>query len=143
MPTLSELFSDIANAIRDKSGSSATIVAANFPTAISNMPAVTVGTSNGVAGQTAGSSTNNSLTITELIGKQNVVIIRNDTSGSFKPSRLTCWTAARYGSTKYTTLVASDGTIFTDDGDWDSTTGTYTVGSGRQFISGSYYWIAW
>lgn len=143
MPTLSQLFSDIANAIRDKSGSSATIVATNFPAAISNMPAVTVGASNGVAGQTAGSSTNNSLTITELVGKQNVVIIRNDTSGSFRPSRLTCWTAARYGSTKYTTLVASDGTIFTDDGDWDSATGTYTVGSGRQFISGAYYWIAW
>lgn len=143
MPTLSELFSDIANAIRDKSGSSDTIVAANFPTAISNMPAVTVGTSNGVAGQSSGSSTNNSLTITELVGKQNVVIIRNDTSASFKPSRLTCWTASKYGSTKYTTLVASDGTIFTDDGDWDATTGTYTIGSGRQFISGSYYWIAW
>ena len=36
--TLTSLFSDIADAIRGKTGSSATIVADNFPTAIANIP---------------------------------------------------------------------------------------------------------
>ena len=36
--SLASLFTDIANAIRSKTGSSATIVADNFPTAISNIP---------------------------------------------------------------------------------------------------------
>jgi len=37
--TLDELFNDIADAIRAKTGNSGTIVADNFPTAISNIPA--------------------------------------------------------------------------------------------------------
>ena len=36
--TLTSLFSDIADAIRGKTGSSATIVADDFPTAIANIP---------------------------------------------------------------------------------------------------------
>ena len=36
--TLTSLFSDIADAIRAKTGSQATIVADDFPTAISNIP---------------------------------------------------------------------------------------------------------
>lgn len=38
LPTLTELFSDIANAIRAKTGDSNNIVAANFPTAIAAIP---------------------------------------------------------------------------------------------------------
>lgn len=47
--TLTSLFSDIADAIRTKTGSQATIVADNFPTAISNIP-TTGGASNLVQG---------------------------------------------------------------------------------------------
>ena len=39
MSQLTDLFTNIANAIRDKTGNSETISAANFPTAISNLPA--------------------------------------------------------------------------------------------------------
>lgn len=39
LPTLTELFSDIANAIRAKTGDPGDIVAANFPTAIAAIPA--------------------------------------------------------------------------------------------------------
>ena len=38
LPTLTELFSDIANAIRAKTGDSNDIMAANFPTAIAAIP---------------------------------------------------------------------------------------------------------
>ena len=38
LPTLTELFSNIANAIRAKTGDSNDIVAANFPTAIAAIP---------------------------------------------------------------------------------------------------------
>lgn len=39
MSQLTDLFTNIANAIRDKTGNSETISAANFPTAITNLPA--------------------------------------------------------------------------------------------------------
>lgn len=43
MASLSELFTNIANAIRAKTGSSDPIVATDFPTAISNIPKVIYG----------------------------------------------------------------------------------------------------
>lgn len=39
MSQLTDLFTNIANAIRDKTGQSETISATNFPTAIANLPA--------------------------------------------------------------------------------------------------------
>lgn len=41
MSQLTDLFTNIANAIRDKTGKSETISATNFPTAIANLPAGT------------------------------------------------------------------------------------------------------
>lgn len=42
--SLTSLFSDIADAIRAKTGSSASIVADDFPTAIGNIPSLRIGT---------------------------------------------------------------------------------------------------
>lgn len=55
--TLTSLFSDIANAIRTKGGTSGTIVADNFPTAIANLPSGGGGATNLVHGTFTTSST--------------------------------------------------------------------------------------
>lgn len=75
--SLTSLFSDIADAIRAKTGSSATIVADNFPAAIANISAGTVAT----ATQTISGS--NSLTITfSVSGEPQAWAIMLTTAGS-------------------------------------------------------------
>ena len=56
--TLTSLFSDIADAIREKTGSSETIVADDFPTAIANIP-----TSSGIVTTEVANATGTTLQI--------------------------------------------------------------------------------
>ena len=54
--TLTSLFSDIADAIRAKDGSSGTIVADNFPTAIANIPFSTIYTGSSTPSSSTGTN---------------------------------------------------------------------------------------
>lgn len=67
MSELTTLFQNIANAIRSKGGTSEQIAAANFPTAITNIPADEVLTESVY-------STGQTITATSLNGKENFII---------------------------------------------------------------------
>lgn len=67
MSELTTLFGNIANAIRSKSGTSEQIVAANFPTAITNIPADEVLTESVY-------STGQTVTAPSLNGKENFIV---------------------------------------------------------------------
>lgn len=74
--TLTSLFSDIADAIRGKTGSSATIVADDFPTAIANIP-----TSGGIVATEVANATGTTLAITssESTNIQSLSVTENGT----------------------------------------------------------------
>lgn len=67
MSELTTLFQNIANAIRSKGGTSEQIAAANFPTAITNIPADEVLTESVY-------STGQTVTATSLNGKENFIV---------------------------------------------------------------------
>ena len=81
MSALTDLFANIANAIRAKTGDTATISAANFPTAIAN---IQTGASV-VTGTVRGDTT---LSIPNAIGKANCVIL-NQGIGSLRNINIT------------------------------------------------------
>lgn len=145
---LAPLFTDIANAIRSKTGETGQIPAANFPAAISQLGGAEFGHSAGTPSKNpSSSSTNNCLTITDLIGKKNVAIILDAGVSGFTPYAFTVVAAGYFanGAVNYSTCVAIDATTLTlpRGSEWDSTTGRFTVYQGREFISGNYYWVAW
>lgn len=121
MSALTDLFTNIANAIRGKTGDTVTISAIDFPTAISNIPsgaAVVTGTVIGY----------NSLSIPAAIGKTNCVVINmgtyaltteNITGGGHIDGigdvvGITFKSGASFKSNKYTWT-------------WDSETGTMSI----------------
>lgn len=148
MSELTTLFGNIANAIRAKGGTSGNIQAANFPAAISQLSGAEFGHSAGTPSKNpSSSSTNNCVTIPDLIGKKNVAIILDAGVSGLTPYAFTVAAAGYFANSdvNYSTCVAVDGTTVTlpRGSEWDSATGRFTVYQGREFISGNYYWVAW
>ena len=135
MSALTDLFSSIASAIRTKSGSSATITASNFPTAIANIPtgAVTGTWSN------ANESRAMNITCTNAVGKKHCVIVFN---GVFAPL-LACL---------YTSNIDND--VYYSDRNgghkvgaaptWNPNTGVMSLPNSQYpFMGREYRWYAW
>ena len=135
MSQLTTLFSNIATAIRSKTGETGQIPAANFPAAISNISGATFGhTSITGGGQT--------LRIPALVGKNNVCVAFMGASGA--TSGLCCLNFAVSVSEGYNRAFLIAGSDYTDyEGTWNAATGTYTVGNPRKFLSGNYVYIGW
>lgn len=76
MSELSTLFSNIANSIRAKSGQSGTIKAADFPTAISNIPVGSISTVYAKCNEG-----NDSITVNGISGKNFVFTVTGYPSG--------------------------------------------------------------
>ena len=72
MSALTDLFTNIANAIRAKSGDATSISAIDFPTAISNIPSGATVVTGSVTGY-------NSLSIPAAIGKTNCIVVNKGT----------------------------------------------------------------
>lgn len=145
--SLTTLFQQIANAIREKTGDSATIQAANFPTAISNIQsggAIAV-SKNLRAGQVT------SLTFPELVGCENVVFYQRrdqkyptavDSLGNFMVSGYITPTTVDYS---YCQGVS--GFAYGDSKTrvvWDKTTGTLTNNDPNyKFGTSGYTMVFW
>ena len=126
--SLTTLFQQIANAIREKTGESATIQAANFPTAISNIQsggAIAV-SKNLPHGQVT------SLTFPELVGCENVVFYQQSNQkyttevynlGNFMVSGYITPTTVDYSYCLNSGLAYGDNKTNVV---WDKTTGTLT-----------------
>ena len=135
MSALTDLFSSIASAIRTKSGSSATITAANFPTAIANIPtgAVTGTWSN--ANQTRAMN----ITCTNAAGKQHCVIVFN---GAFAPLLACLYTSNIDNDVYYSDKNGAHklGSAPT----WNSNTGVMSLPNSQYpFMGREYRWYAW
>lgn len=74
MAVLTDLFTQIANAIREKTGDTATIQASQFATAIANIPS---GSEVVVIKNAQMNSATRSITNSQLVGKNNFVIMPN------------------------------------------------------------------
>lgn len=135
MSALTDLFANIANAIRAKTGDTATISAANFPTAIAN---IQTGASV-VTGTVRGGTT---LTIPDAIGKANCIILNQGTDALTNVNitgggHIDVISLIRTITFKSNTAYESSYTMCT----WDSATGIMTIGTtvGTQ----TYLYIAW
>ena len=134
MSELTALFSNIASAIRAKTGNTAQISAANFPSAIANIPeGATVATGSVTAA-------NKSVTIPQAVGKENIALIQSS-STTQTTLILSC-----YYTPSYQRLQYKDGSEIRASNDsltWNSAAGTLTSGHYKPTFSGSYNYIAW
>ena len=134
MSELTALFSNIASAIRAKTGNTAQISAANFPSAIAGIPeGATVATGSITASA-------KSVTIPQAVGKENVALIQ---AGS---STQTTIILSCYYTPSSQRLQYKDGSNIKTSADsltWNSAAGTLTSGHYKPTFSGSYNYIAW
>ena len=139
MSTLTDLFTNIANAIRDKSGESAEIPATQFPTKISGLPA-------GAVTGTVTVSTAKSMVIPEAIGKKHICVVLStvQTSITYNVLAQIADDGTNYGVYVYAgDKAAVTGTPFRP-GLWVPSTGTLTaVDVVDEAYNGQYNWIAW
>lgn len=140
MSALTDLFTSIANAIRDKGGETAEIAAAQFPDKISGLPA-------GAVTGTITASNAKSMVISGAIGKQHICVV-SSTAANAVTFRILAQ-IAEDGSTNgvYIYNASSKPIIQTADlpsGLWVSSTGTITSATGSdEKYTGKYNWIAW
>ena len=141
MSALTDLFGGIADAIRNKTGGSEQIQAAQFATAISNIP-----TGSEVV-QFRGSFTNGVLSNDLLKGKTSFIGVRNGSAGY--PSGGIIVLAFYTDDQQYKALIAGEtfNPPFFAQGTaqpvFDSAAGTLTVTSSVDRYSGSWWIIAW
>lgn len=133
MSQLTDLFSNIANAIRGKTGNADTISAADFPTAISNIPAT-----NMISGTITAKQTNN-LVIPDAIGKENCIAVL---MGPVEVVDFMCTWAnsvnGRCGNIYNNKRAASSANL-----SWHSENGTFALSGSYVFRPSNYFWIAW
>lgn len=140
MSALTDLFTSIANAIRDKSGETAEIPAAQFPTKISGLPA-------GAVTGTITASNAKSMVISGAIGKRHICVVSSSAQNAVTFRILA--QIAEDGSTNgvYVYNASSKPIVKTADlpsGSWVSSTGTLTAATGGdEHYTGKYNWIAW
>ena len=140
MSALTDLFTSIANAIRDKSGETAEIPAAQFPTKISGLPA-------GAVTGTITASNAKSMVISGAIGKQHICVVSS--SANYAITFRVLAQTAEDGSVDgvYIYNASSKPIVQTADlpsGLWVSSTGTITAATeGDEYYTGKYKWIAW
>ena len=139
MSALTDLFTNIANAIRDKSGEAVEIPAAQFPTKISGLPA-------GAVTGTVTASTTKSIVIPEAKGKKHICVVLSTVQSAVSYTVLAqiADDSTTYGVYVYAGDKASVvGTPFRP-GLWVPSTGTLTaVDSEDEAYTGQYNWIAW
>lgn len=140
MSALTDLFTNIANAIRDKSGETAEIPAAQFPTKIANLP------SGAITGILSVSSSN-SLTIPQAIGKQHICVL-NSTENNAVTFRVLAQKAEANSANGVFIHVSSSKPIITTrnlpNGLWNPSTGVLTAaGTADEVFDKLYTWIAW
>lgn len=128
------MFSNIASAIRAKTGNTAQISAANFPSAIANIPeGATVATGSIAA-------TNKSVTIPQAVGKENIALIQ------YGSSTQTTMILSCYYTPSFQRLQYKDGSNIGTSADsltWNSAAGKLTSGHYKPSFSGNYNYIAW
>ena len=145
---LPSLFSNIASAIREKTGNNGTIVADNFPDAIRAIPtgsSVTVG-------QVTQSSESPTITIPDFIGKDNIALMYMHT-GSTPASAMSdipVINVIKHGTSFFYNTLYSDET-YADGNDnfikFDKTTGGISINSNMRynetFVVGNYMYVTW
>ena len=146
--TLTSLFTNIANAIRAKTGNTSSIVADSFPDAIMAIPtgsSVTVG-------EVTQSTTNPSIIIPDAIGKDNVSIMLLK-SGSYQASAMADaglgGVIVNGNSYYYTIMYTSEMYADSNDGfiKYNKSTGTISINNNMRynetFIAGKYIYVTW
>ena len=140
MSALTDLFTSIANAIRNKSGETAEIPAAQFPTKISGLPA-------GAVTGTITASKAKSMVISGAIGKKHICVVNSPAENAITFRVLA--QIAEDGSTNGVYVYnASSKPIIKNSGFspglWVASTGTITaVGASDETYNKQYNWIAW
>lgn len=133
MSQLTDLFSNIANAIRGKTGNADTISAADFPTAISNIPAT-----NMISGTIAAKQTN-VLVIPDAIGKENCIAVL---MGPVAAVDFMC-TWANSVNGQCGNIYNSKRAAGSANLSWHSDTGTFALSGSYVFLASNYFWVAW
>lgn len=134
MSELTSLFSNIASAIRAKTGNTAQISAANFPSAIANIPEGTTVATGSIA------ATAKSVTIPQAVGKENIALIQvgNTTQTTLI---LSCYYTPSSQHLQY--KDSSNIKTSADSLTWNSAAGTLTSGHYKPTFNGNYNYIAW
>jgi hypothetical protein len=134
MSALTDLFAQIADAIRTKGGTSEQITASNFPTAISNISGAIHGTQN-FTGNPA------TITIPEAAGKENLLMVLSPIADAGQPSNYHTYGIIVLNGVASSAMeiktVAQNGGPTT----WDSATGTIALTNSA--CSGPWNWVAW
>lgn len=128
MSALTDLFTEIANAIRGKTGGSAAISATNFASAITALPSGAVsGTKSGIATSTY---------FADCVGKDNIMVCIAY-AGPGLSEELSC--ASVVGGQGYRQICGK--TTADASASWDKSTGTLDVGDTSG--TSSYRYVAW
>ena len=147
MSELTTLFTNIAAAIREKGGTTAQIQAAQFPTAIANLPSGGGTIVTGKVTNTTGASISNpaALTVPQLVGCENAIIIWDGTYGLGSPgvsgkSYMALMISLNDGAYKSGGLIyqGSDGSISLRTFGIGGSNGLYNKTTGKIGLSGKY-----
>lgn len=131
--TLSNLFANIADAIRERSGTSELITAENFPAKIRGIPA-------GAKSAVFNGTNSYYLSLPDAIGFENVVIAVMTAVEDNIPQII--WTCAVAGSYAYTNYATTSRTINVATPVWNKETGVLTSGTTSAYFHGSVSYIA-
>ena len=147
MSELTTLFTNIANAIRTKGGTTATLQASQFPTAIANLPSGGGTIITGTITNTTGSAISNpaAFTIPQLVGCKNAIIIWNGgyglgVTGFSGKSSMALMISLNDGAYKTggLTYKSSDNEITLRTSGIGSSNGLYDKSTGKIGLSGKY-----
>lgn len=137
MSQLTDLFSDIANAIRAKNGSSETIQASNFAATIAALPALKTGTFY------PNSDYKQEIDITDAIGFSNLAfLVEEKNNYQISGSKMLC--GAIIGGVAVGCRCYNSANIYNDaTPTWTAETGKLTIGNSYTFVNRGYRWVAW
>ena len=136
MSQLTDLFTDIANAIRAKSGSSETIQAANFATTIAALPTLKTGTF------TPTTDSPSEVDIPDAVGLSNIVFLLGDTSYNNLSSDIMLCGSIIGGIGVGCRRYRNGNVINNGAPTWDAVSGKLKTGSGS-FVIQAYRWVGW
>ena len=137
MSELTDLFTNIANAIRAKSGATGQIAATSFAESISNLPA---GPSYVVTTEYTTHLSSSTIKCPAIIGKENVVVYANANFTIADAYSNSCVLAMSVGENKAILIARYERSVaFGDNVTYDPKTGTITA----SLFNRSYTIIAW
>lgn len=133
MSVLTNLFSEIAEAIRAKTGNTEQVQASNFPSAIGAIPSGAVYVEFSITGD------KHTFTIDAAKGKDNIIIVNGTNNGNIATYATAAKSVNGWSYVMYyngASLIAQDTGV-----SWDKTTGVFETS--RSFRNASIWCVAW